>query len=292
MKKMCFLFLVFCLFLIGCGSAEDDVVKGTITEQETETGKITELADLSEKPLIGLTDFCDVSIFSKKTDDGNIYVYIPIAVREDVKNVEIDVTDWNFGGSEVSEALYTEDEEIYDNYRLSCIRLLMSYPEEVCEINSIMLLLDGEPVEYEFGRFYATEREFKYEDENGDNISARYGRSTFEVPQACLNHVPGDAIRFYSDAELTDIRISSDELTIDTEQLQEILTDYYEGDYVEYDLYFTNPDSKYHFFQTACLYKIGQSEEYGTVKTTPTRNKMSKCMKNLLDEKYGTTETE
>ena len=286
MKKAGILFLLISIFLIGCGSETGENAEPSGTVQATNA---PEASDISDKPLIGLTDFCDVSVFCNDSEYGQIYVYIPIAVREDVKEVAVDAGSWDFGGSEILEWLYSEAEEIYDYYRLSCIRLLITYPSEACEIKSLSLLLDGEPVEYEFGRLYGTELVAASE---GDDPSVAFAACTFEVPEACLRHVPGDALRFHCDAELTGIQLSSDELVIDTEQLQDILTDYYEEDYVRYDLYFLNPDSRYHFFETACSYKLGQSREYGVRKVTPTRNKMDKCMKNLLDEKYGTTETE
>ncbi len=274
-----FLTFILVVFVLFCGcdvkdSADEKKSEKVFSYQGDET--------LTLKDHLIQGNLAEISLYTRE-EKQQVTIAIPMVSDICFSSAEIDQSQWSFGDSELVSASCNMEKE-YGGYYIYLLIIGMTYPSAECTMTSLPLLIDGQNVTYEFGKFYARDygKGF-YSAENEEDLY--YRDNVFEVPDSTLETVPFFNMVSAKRTELKSISISSQALHISARDMEDVFGIHEAGEEFPVELRLENAKNPcYYRFETVILYVSENGEEVAIPSMCTTGNSPKMVAEAIVDK--------
>ena len=277
------LLLFLCCLVFSCNKNENGNDEGEQQLQPTLSLSGVEGMVIKDHMMQG--NIAEVSLYTRQSEQ-RIRVTLPLISDKEFSSIDVDKTRWNMGDTELLSTFCGEGEEYY-GYYIYLIAVEIYYPEKACSMSSLPLVIDGQQTTYEFGTFSIKEygKDF-YSDSDEEDLY--YRDNVFEVSAPTIDELPETNLVAEKKVEIKDICISSSELTISEDELQNVLGVREAGEEFPVVLPLDNvKNPRYYCFEMVVDYLTESGEEIAIPAMCPTRNSPKAFAKNVIERILG-----
>ncbi len=278
------LFLLLCCLVFSCSKSENE--DGNNEDEEKKQAKsslsLSGGEELVMKDHILQGNIAEMSLYTRQNEQQIRITFMMISDKK-FSSVDIDKTRWNLGDTELLSTYCGEGEE-YSGYYIYLMAADVNHPEDACSMNTLPLIIDGQQITYEFGTFSFKEygKDFYSDDDEEEGLF--YRDNVFEVSAPTIDELPETNLVAEKKVEVKDICISSGELTISEDELQNVLGVREAGEEFPVALSFENEKTpRYYCFEMVVDYLTESGEEIAIPAMCPTRNAPKTVARDIID---------